>query len=368
MHMRMTLFTGLSIVGLVVGPIIASSSVGASTFPGGNGAIAFTKTEKRQSGIWTIEMGQGAQNILKKKEAKNPIWSPDGTKVAYEKEDRLYIMNADGSNSKEIAHQRGYDEMSPVWSNDGSKLAFVREKSGRHGDRKNCRDEFSAIFSVRANGQNVTNVSGWSKERAYTSPSWSPTGERIVYVSYNEKEAKLLTKEVAVNGSVLAITNLSDPIDAIVAWSPSSEKILYQDSKNEIYTIWSDGSRRSVISDGDSYDASWSPDGTQVAFVEDPKDDSISIREADGTVIQVPIEKGEYETVSSPTWSPDGTKILVTLKGESNKRHDKGQKSLGFDYSRNDSDVFAIDLTGASSSLVKVIDNVAGKVNWQARH
>lgn len=368
MHISRTLFVGLLTIGLAAGPIMTGGIVEASTFPGENGAIAFTKAEKRRSGIWTIEMGQSARNILKKKEAKDPVWSPDGTQVAYEKEGRLYIMNADGGDSKEIAHQRGYDEMSPVWSNDGSKLAFVREKSNRHGDRKNCRDEFSAIFSVRADGQNVTNVSGWSKERAYTSPSWSPNGERIVYVSYSEKEAKLLTKEVAVNGSVLAIAKLSDPIDAIVAWSPSSEKILFQDSNNEIYTIWSDGSHRSVISDGDSYDASWSPDGTQVAFVEDPGDDSISISEADGTVIQIPIEKGEYDRISNPVWSPDGTKVLVTMKNEGSKEYKKNQKDFGYEYGRNDSDVFAIDLTGTSSSFVKVIDNVGGKVNWQARH
>lgn len=353
----MTVFAGLSIVGLV----LMGADVGASTFPGQNGAIAFTKSEKRQSGIWTVELGQDAQNILAKKGATNPVWSPDGTKVAFEKEDRLYIMNANGSGVKEIAHQRGYDEMSPVWSNDGSKLAFVREKSGRHGDRRHCRDEFSAIFSVRADGQNVTNVSGWSKERAYTSPSWSPNGERIVYVSYNEKEAKLLTKEVAVNGSVLAITNLSDPIDAMVAWSPSSEKILYENSKNEIYTIWSDGTRRAVISDGDSYDASWSPDGTQIAFIEDPKDDSISISEADGTVVQVPIAKGEYEKLSNPTWSPDGTKVLVTMKNELHSGHD------AHDHSKKDSDVFVVDLEGASTTPLKVIDNVVGKANWQAR-
>jgi Tol biopolymer transport system component len=170
-------------------------------------------------------------------------------------------------------------------------------------------------------------------------------------VSYNDKEAKLLKKEALSGGSATVITTLSDPIAATVAWSPSSEKILYQDSKNETYTIWSDGTRRAVLSDGDSYDASWSPDGTQIAFTEDPGDSSISIREADGTVVQIPIEKGQYTTVTDPTWSPDGTKVLVTMS--------RGTKK--------DRDVFMVDIGGGTATPTKIIDNSGGKVSWQVR-
>jgi lysophospholipase L1-like esterase len=64
--------------------------------------------------------------------ADNPIWSPDGTKIAYDVFNtgtggsQIYIMNADGSNPHAVASSdSGYDEAAPVWSPDGSRIYFT---------------------------------------------------------------------------------------------------------------------------------------------------------------------------------------------------------------------------------------------------
>jgi Tol biopolymer transport system component len=56
-----------------------------------------------------------------------PAWSPDGRQIAFESNadgDReIYVMNADGSNVRQITHNTLWDE-GPAWSPDGRQFAF----------------------------------------------------------------------------------------------------------------------------------------------------------------------------------------------------------------------------------------------------
>ena len=49
------------------------------------------------------------------KEGGQPSWSPDGTKIAFEKRSDLYVMNADGSGRRLLTHG-SRRESRPVWS------------------------------------------------------------------------------------------------------------------------------------------------------------------------------------------------------------------------------------------------------------
>ncbi len=53
----------------------------------------------------------------------NPHWSPDGTRLAFDNDDGLYVVNADGSGLTKLA--RGG---LPTWSPDGSRIAFVTRR------------------------------------------------------------------------------------------------------------------------------------------------------------------------------------------------------------------------------------------------
>jgi Tol biopolymer transport system component len=62
------------------------------------------------------------------------VWSPDGTKIAYEAEGvrgrpDIYVMNADGSDRRQLTHHRARDE-NPDWSPDGTQIAFYSERVG----------------------------------------------------------------------------------------------------------------------------------------------------------------------------------------------------------------------------------------------
>lgn len=153
---------------------------------------------------------------------------------------------------------------------------------------------------------------------------------------------------------VTELTTLSDVTDSSrVSWSPNGKKILYADSKSEVYTIWPDGSHRTVISDGDSYAASWSPDGTRIAFLEDPDDDHLSVTKEDGSVVWVPVQKGTYQELGSPAWSPDGTKLLFTMSNHT--------------LTGTAADLFAIDVEMPDALPQKVASNVTNEYSWRVR-
>ncbi len=331
-------FYTATIMGLMLGSLHVMP-VKAITFSGQNGAIVFSRSDM----VWAMS-GHGDHARVLRKNARSPVWSPDGRKIVLVTESwrgsQLYRMNSNGSSQKKLTEVRGYNEHSPMWSPDGLHIAFVRESNKQ-----------SALFIVRANGSTEINVTGWANNAGYASPSWSPDGNKLVYEKYTADQSNLFIKDLR-SGEVKKLVELSDPIRSHVAWSPNGKKILYNDSNNEIYTIWPDGSGRTVISDGDSYNAAWSPDGTRIAFLEELDGEAISISEDDGSVIQLPIDKGDYQEVGPPVWSPDGTKLVFTM-------------GYGVGKDRVD-DIFSLNIEEANS-LILLAHGESNELNWQAR-
>ncbi|MBL8101715.1 MAG: PD40 domain-containing protein, partial [Anaerolineales bacterium] len=108
---------------------------------GGGGKIAFTSERDGSSEIYVVNAdGSGLSPLANEITPKyDPSWSPDGEKIAFGTNDNdsasLYIMNADGSNPVKLIDTHDistYDsatsdwrfEVSPIWSPDGTKIAF----------------------------------------------------------------------------------------------------------------------------------------------------------------------------------------------------------------------------------------------------
>ncbi len=203
---------------------------------------------------------------------------------------QIYAMNADGSNPIRLTSP-GID---PSWSSDGRKIAF----SGGDG-----------IYVMDADGSNPTpiNYGGYQ-------PSWSPDGKKIVFTIAGE----LGTPEIFVmNADGSNPTRLTDNLglwdDFEATWSPDGTRIAYAqricDEDNgvcelHINVMNPDGTGKEWVGEGGG--PAWSPDGTKIAF--SGQDGGIRVMSVDVWSDVHVIAPGMWANVA---WSPDGARIVL---------------------------------------------------------
>lgn len=111
------------------------------------------------------------------------VWSPDGTRILFASirdggEWRQWIMDADGSNERQLTHAEGLDTTrSFEWSPDGAKVLF---ESNRDGNWE--------VWVMGADGSNQRQLTHTSQEIQNYAGGWSPDGRQIVFSSSRDVE------------------------------------------------------------------------------------------------------------------------------------------------------------------------------------
>jgi Tol biopolymer transport system component len=82
----------------------------------------------------TFESGTRDPTLSMLSESRNPAWSPDGTRIAYEStrsgNSEIWVMNVDGTGEPvSVSNDPAWDS-EPAWSPDGTQITFTRG----HGD------------------------------------------------------------------------------------------------------------------------------------------------------------------------------------------------------------------------------------------
>ena len=135
---------------------------------------------------------------------------------------------------------------------------------------------------------------------AYASPSWSPDGRELAFLSANGPRGGIVI-ERADGTHRRRLARVTVPTQLV--WAPSGDRIAYV-ADDGLVVIGDDGTRLWSLAAGG--DPAWSSDGSRLAFT-DGETGPIETVNADGTG-ERRLTNGAYD--QSPSWSPDGRLVV----------------------------------------------------------
>jgi Tol biopolymer transport system component len=243
-----------------------SGNWSADVSPDG-GSIAFTHDSYESGEVVIATMTINGAKLSKLTDpalmAGNPTWSPDGTRIAFtggrRQSQRIYVMNADGSDPHPITDDGIFLPEDPSWSPDGSLIAFRGSPTPPTAPEGPTTPD---IYTIEPDGQHPTNIT--SSPAAESEPVWSPDGGRIAYTYDNLPDEHVL--DIVVRRlSDGAETFLTDgpELDDDPVWSPDGRFIVFSrqpvvNGRFELWRIRTDGSAPIMLT-MDGYGASWQP-------------------------------------------------------------------------------------------------------------
>jgi TolB protein len=184
----------------------------------------------------------------------SPSWSPDGKQILFARgrrlgeegsETSLYLMNADGSGERVLLRGPRRTPPSfltgPVWSPDGKRIAFTRIDYSEN-------DMDVSVYVMDIDNKDAVKVADTAGE-----PAWSPDGRSIAFVSYRDRLGETCFHDCAPSteiyvsdaygGNPRRLTR-SEADDTSPTWSPDGKRIAFvsdrssrNEHENEIYVI-----------------------------------------------------------------------------------------------------------------------------------
>jgi Tol biopolymer transport system component len=308
--------------------------------------------------FWTLPLAAGTPRPLLDIAGHSGVWSRDGHQLAFAKGSDIYLANADGANPRKLITVSGAADWIR-FSPDGSRLRFTRavqgdspsiwevRVDGRDSHRvlkdlnspsSECCGVWSAdgryYFFVRnVSGRLFRNVSGrrddiWALREsagffhgAPSEPFQLTTGPMSLGPPLPGPDGRTLFAEgILPRGELVRYESSSRRFAPFLSGISAGELDFSQDGKWVAYvsyperTLWRgriDGSESQQLTDSPvaAFLPRWSPDGTHIVYVDlqAGRPWKIFLISAQGGTPQ-DLLAGK-ETVSDPTWSPDGKRI-----------------------------------------------------------
>jgi len=271
----------------------------------------------------------------------NPVWSPSGKKIAFERsigdKREIIISGLDGSVVQKIYCKVSDDKNSEMefffpgitedisynsgisWSPAEVSLVFMSNGGSGNYD----------LYLLPQLG-NKTTIRLTEDEGKDSHPQWSPSNDHLVFVSGRTGKADIYLMKLE-NKETIQLTN-GEKTYLYPQWSPDGKNIamIYGSSENhDIYLIEDIAGPAETLKilttwAYDDLRPSWSPDGKNIAFYsnynlqEDPKVWALFVIAADGSdstgdeelAAKIVAKNVIPDIESGPAWMPDSKRII----------------------------------------------------------
>ena len=232
------------------------------------------------------------------------------TRISYVKQEgrnyQLMVADADGEN-EQLALRSNEPIISPSWSPDGTKVAYVSFEQ-----KKPVVYVQNLITRARTV---VANEKG-----SNSAPSWAPSGNKLAVALSKSGNTQVYT--VNVDGSNLQRVSNSSGIDTEPQWSADGSSIYFTSDRSggpQIYRMNPDGSDVKRVTFGGSYNISprISSDGKTLAY--------ISRRDGNFQLFVLDLASGQEQRLSdttddeSPSFAPNGKYIMYATRAAGRK-------------------------------------------------
>ena len=239
------------------------------------------------------------------------VTQPDGEKNRNRAS--IWVAKTDGSGARQVTSGAKKDT-GPIWSPDGTKIAFTSDRGGK-----------TQIFVLDLAAGGEARQLSPDDDHAASSPIWSPDGSQVAYLG---KVPSLPDVE----HNVPYTDDTDKPRVITRAKYKYDGEGFFDHTRKQLFVIPAAGGAARQLTEGSAGAGSpaWSPDGTRIAFVanreadedHDRRSDVWTVAVASGALARVTPHDGGY---GSPAWSPDSQSIALVghaypAKGGANNR------------------------------------------------
>jgi dipeptidyl aminopeptidase/acylaminoacyl peptidase len=202
-----------------------------------NGLLA----AKGADGLYVVDPKSGGMLALKgTQDLDHPVWSPDARFLAVEKKEKgvtsVYTVWPNGTHAQLILE----NATAPAWSDDGTRVFVQRDTCTATAGCESSEEDTTVVYSVAADGSDAHQVS--DDDYNVSQPGWPP-GQNVL--------AFLAQEGSRDTGGLPTSVDSSE-----ATWSPDGAELAIADTPRGIWVVNDDGTLR-LIAKGAFSSLSW---------------------------------------------------------------------------------------------------------------